>query len=320
VDAELRSRGLRTFIDVADSDAGQFWPQAQAAIHRCRAFVLICTNGSFETKQGDDWVLREVTEVTALGRPIVPVFSKDFKPPATLPPSLAQAIEYNGVSMDTQFHVAAFDHLSQLLGGRKRSEQRRRVAILGSLAVLTLLASLVVGAREISGLTEEFRRERDARQAAEAALEKSRADERRAAEQLQREADARSQQLARDLAELEKRRAEQLLADEKKRAEQLLADERRQREADAQRDELARDLTAAEQRRSEQILAAAAEAKRLAEQRRQACFSSCQVARNKCESACFIKTDSFSASGQQLREACNDSCKQNVPFCVANCQ
>jgi hypothetical protein len=137
VNAELRSRGLRTFIDVADSDPGRFWSQVQAAIRGCRAVVLICTNGSFESKLGDDWVLREVSEAMALGRPIVPVFSQDFKPPPELPPPLAQAIEYNGVSMDTQFHVAAFDHLSQLVGGRKRSAQRRRVAILASLAFLT---------------------------------------------------------------------------------------------------------------------------------------------------------------------------------------
>jgi len=130
VNAELRSRGVRTFIDVSESDPGQFWPQIRAAIHSCSAFVLICTNGSFETRQGDDWVLREVGEATTLGRPIIPVFSQDFKRPAVLLPLLAQATEYNGVSMDTQFHVAAFDHLSQLVGGRKRSEQRRRVAVL----------------------------------------------------------------------------------------------------------------------------------------------------------------------------------------------
>lgn len=149
VNAELRSRGLRTFIDVAESDPGQFWSQIQAAIHSCRALVLICTNGSFEARPGDDWVLREVSEAMALRRPIVPVFSQDFKPPTTLPSPLAQAMEYNGVSMDTQFHVAAFDHLSQLVGGRKRSEQRRRVAVFGSLAFLTFLASLALGARQI---------------------------------------------------------------------------------------------------------------------------------------------------------------------------
>src|ERR1700685_2594055 len=118
VDAELRSRGVRTFIDVSESDPGQCWTQIRAAIDSCRAFVLICTNGSFETRPGDDWVLREVGEDTALGRPIVPVFSQDFKRPEVLLPLIALATEYNGVSMDTQFHVAAFDHLSQLVGGR----------------------------------------------------------------------------------------------------------------------------------------------------------------------------------------------------------
>jgi hypothetical protein len=78
------------------------------------------------------------------------------------------------------------------------------------LAFLTVLASLVLGAREIIGLTEEFRREREAPQA----LERNRADERRAAEQRQLEADARSDQLARELAALEKRRSDRIPADE----------------------------------------------------------------------------------------------------------
>ena len=289
VNAELRSRGLRTFIDVADSDPGQFWVQAEAAIHRCRALVLICTSGSFETRPGDDWVLREVSEAMALGRPIVPVFSQDFEDPAGLPPPLAQAMEYNGVSMDTQFHVAAFDHLSQLVGGRKRSEQRRRVAILGCLAFLILLASLVLGARQIIGLTEEFRREREARQAAEAALSKSRADERRAAEQRQSEADARSKELTEDLAALEKRRLDQLRAEEDR--------ERRARDEAARRAQLAE-----------------SEAARQAEQRRRDCISGCQSRRSECESSCFYRFDG------KPREACKDSCKQYEPFCKSNCQ
>src|SRR5689334_14538479 len=106
VNAELRSRGLRTFIDVSESDPGQFWPQIKAAIHSCRALVLICAKGTFDSRAGDDWVLREVSEAAALNCPIVPVFSQDFMRPGVLPPLIAQALEYNGVSMDTQFHVA----------------------------------------------------------------------------------------------------------------------------------------------------------------------------------------------------------------------
>ena len=175
VNAELRSRGLRTFIDVTESDPGQFWAQAEAAIRSCCALVLICTNGSFQAKTADDWVLREVSEALKLGRLIIPVFSQDFEPPSALPLALAQAIQYNGVSMDTQFHVAAFDHLSQMVGGRKRSEQRRRVAIFWSLASLTLLALLALGAREIIRLNGEVRQEREARKA----MEQRSADERR---------------------------------------------------------------------------------------------------------------------------------------------
>jgi hypothetical protein len=288
VNAELRSRGLRTFVDVADSEPGRFWPQAQAAIHACRALVLICTNGSFESKPGDDWVLREVSEAMALGRPIVPVFSQDFKPPTAPPSPLAQAIEYNGVSMDTQFHVAAFDHLSQLVGGRKRSEQRRRVAILGSLAILTLVTSLALGAREVIELSQEFRREREARQAA----------------------DARSDELAKDLATLQESRA----ADVRAATE-------REKQAKSESEGLARDLAAVNEKRTDDMRAATErekqaryDAERQAEARRRNCISGCESTRRSCESSCFYRFDG------QLRASCQDSCKQQEPFCKSTCQ
>ena len=102
--------------------------------------------------------------------------------------------------MDTQFHIAAFDHLSQLVGGRKRSEQRRRVAMFWSLASLTLLALLALGARDIIRLNGEIRQEREARQA-----------ERRAAEERSKEveknldaAEERSKKLEKNLAGMER--------------------------------------------------------------------------------------------------------------------
>jgi|SRR5271165_1557275 len=287
VNAELRSRGLRTFLDVAESDPGRFWVQAQAAIRSCRAVVLICTNGSFQAK-ADDWVLREVSEAMALGRLIVPVLSQDFEPPSALPPPLEQAMQYNGVSMDTQFHVAAFDHLSQLVGGRKRSEQRRRVAIFGSLASLTLLASLALGARGIIRLNDEVRREREARQAASArseqlaqdmaAMEKKRADERRAAEE-------RSKELEKNLAGMERSSADERAA---------AAEQERRAEFQQRQD------------------------KYQAELRHEGCISKCESTRiNECGPSC----SKFSwGSEADSRQRCEDTCKQYEALCKHGCQ
>jgi len=301
VDAELRSRGLRTFIDVAESDPGQFWTQIQAAIRSCRAVVLICTNGSFQAKAADDWVLREITEAMALSRPIVPVFSQDWEPPSALPPPLAQAIEYNGVSMDTQFHVAAFDHLSQLVGGRKRSEQRRRVALFGSLALLTLLTSLALGAREIIRLNQEVRREREAGEAASArseklsqdmaAIEKKRADERSAAEERQRQGDARSKELEKNLAGMERSSA-----DERRAATERQEQAERQRQMDNFNAGI----------------------------RHNDCINKCSSNRSQCESDCrskinsdrYATTDSYRAALDQ----CYDTCKQYESLCKNGCQ
>jgi hypothetical protein len=306
VDAELRLRGVRTFIDVSESDPGQFWPQIRAAIHSCRALVLICTNGSFETRPGDDWVLREVSEATALGRPIVPVLSQDFKRPEALSPLIAQAIEYNGVSMDTQFHVAAFDHLSQLVGGRKRSEQRRRVAALAGLASLTLLAALALGGREIIGLTRAVSVEREARKAAEirseelaksvTVLEKTEADIRRATEERERLADEQ---------------AKSIDALGRIQAENRRAAEERDRLAKEQAEKRERDRIAAEQ--------SAAIARRLEDERRQ--WSAKIQARDRaqdeqqhCNSRCYERRDDCEAHSANI-----ESCRRPFTQCQDDC-
>jgi TIR domain len=286
VNAELRSRGLRTFLDVAESDPGQFWPQAQAAIRSCRAIVLICTNGSFETRKGEDWVLREVIEARGLDRQIVPVFSQDFEQPRDLPPPLAWAIENNGVSMDTQFHGAAFDHLSQLVGGRKRSEQRRRVALFWALASMTLLLSLALGARNISRLNAEANSEREARQAA----------------------NARSEKLAKDMAAMEAKRAEEQQATE----QQQLRIDLRSKELEESLNSL--DRRAADEQRAETDREKTAKSN--AQARTNACLDRCQTQVNQCSFAC--PSGNGNANGEVWGN-CVQACHKKSDLCRANC-
>jgi hypothetical protein len=156
-----------------------------------------------------------------------------------------------------------------------------------------LVAALVVGGREIIRLTEEFRLEREARQAAEVALEKSRADEKRAAEQRQREADARSEEFARELA-----------ASEKRRLDQIRADEDRQRRA------------MVEAARREQAAKSQAEFQDYV--RRRDCSSACQQTLSNCERECNYR---FTGSDRRdARVACEDSCKQSNTLCMSTCR
>ena len=304
VNAELRARGLRTFLDVAESDPGKFWPQIQTAIHSCRALILICTSDSFQSRGGDDWVLREIEEATKLGRQIVPVFSQDFTAPPVLPPLLARAMENNGVSMDTQFHVAAFDHLSQLIGGRKRSEQRRRVALLWVLASLALVSALAFGARDINRLNVEANRERDARQAANArseqlardlaAMEKKTAEEREAVEQQQSRIDSRSKQLEQNLTALDLRAAtEKSAADKRAEAEK--------REIEAEK------MDAAEREKTAQYNAQA---------RSYSCRQRCDSeAFFQCHGSCETRYPHIDAN----RDRCEEDCSNKRASCRANC-
>jgi hypothetical protein len=60
VDARLRERGYKTFLDVSTEEGGRFAQQIEQAIAGCRAFILICTPGGFDRDGAeDDWVDRE---------------------------------------------------------------------------------------------------------------------------------------------------------------------------------------------------------------------------------------------------------------------
>jgi TIR domain len=319
VDAELRSRGLRTFIDVSESDPGQFWPQIRAAIESCRAFVLICSNGSLEPRTGDDWVLREVSEAIAHGRPIVPVFSQNFRRPAVMSPELAQATESNGVSMDTQFHVAAFDHLSQLVGGRKRAEQRRRVALSAGLAVLALLGSLALGGREIYGLAQELGRERDARKAADArsedlaksvgVLERAEADIRRATEESERIANEQ----AKTIVNLERlQAANRRAAEERDRLAKEQADKRERERSEAEQSAAVRRRQEDERRQWRATL----DARDRAESEAGACLARCR--RNEDECGRGASNERKTACNNQ-RQRCESDCRDALHRICSSC-
>jgi hypothetical protein len=138
VNAELVRRKCATHLDVEHQEPGKFWEQLQATIRSCRAFVLICTTESFAAAHaGEDWVVREVAEALASGRLIVPVFSKGFVPPPNLSGPLADALQYNGISMDTQFPAAAFDRLAELVGGRRSIRGTRLVLVTTAVIILS---------------------------------------------------------------------------------------------------------------------------------------------------------------------------------------
>lgn len=81
VDARLRERGYKTFLDVSTEEGGRFAQHIQDAIAGCRAFVLICTPGTFDRgRDQDDWVDRECAVALEKKKLIVPFFGSSFDP------------------------------------------------------------------------------------------------------------------------------------------------------------------------------------------------------------------------------------------------
>lgn len=141
-DAQLRTRGYKTFLDVSTEEAGRFTEQIELEIAGCHAFVLICTPGSFDRKPGqDDWVARECELALEHKKRIIPFFSPEFEPPAVLPPSVQLAFEFTAVRLSTDFPDATFKRLVKLIGPPR---QRGRLAFAAAGMVLALTTAAFI--------------------------------------------------------------------------------------------------------------------------------------------------------------------------------
>lgn len=144
--------------------------RAQEAIRFCCAVVVICTNGSFQAK-ADDWVLREVSEAMALGRPIVPVFSQDFR---TSQRFTSTAGAGNTIQRRLDGHTVPCCGFRSLIpaGGRQKTIRTAQACCyLRESRFINLAGVAPLGARDIIRLNEEVPRECEARKATSARSE-----------------------------------------------------------------------------------------------------------------------------------------------------
>ena len=121
VDAQLRSRGYRTYLDVNDLRSGHFDEQLLTVIENTQDFVVVLTPGDLNRCHDEgDWLRRELAHAIATGRNIVPVFGSKIEYPESLPTDIAALRQYQAVEYSHQYSPGFLNRLLDLLTPRHR--------------------------------------------------------------------------------------------------------------------------------------------------------------------------------------------------------
>ena len=96
----LRQKGFRVFYDIEALGVGEFDRKILREIERADVFLLILSKNALDRCANEgDWVRREIAHAMSLGKPIIPLFFRDFTFPSKLPAELSRLPYYNGVDI-----------------------------------------------------------------------------------------------------------------------------------------------------------------------------------------------------------------------------
>jgi hypothetical protein len=143
----LQRRGYRVFMDVEDLRSGPFNTALLAEIEAATDVVVVLTPECLERcSDPNDWLRREVAHAIQREKNVVPVMTRGFRWPLSLPEDLAALPTFQGVPPSLEYFEASMDKLARLLQGRCPSNHRPpglAVAVASGMAVLLLVVALV---------------------------------------------------------------------------------------------------------------------------------------------------------------------------------
>lgn len=108
----LQLKGINSFFDIESMKCGKFNEQIYQKIEECPNFILILTKDCLNRCNNyDDWVKCEISHAIKLNKNIVPIITKDFVFPNTLPNEIEPIRYYQGISANNEF----FDYMIEKL-------------------------------------------------------------------------------------------------------------------------------------------------------------------------------------------------------------
>ena len=142
----LSALGYRVSFDIETLRNGKFNEQLYNRIDECKDVIVILNRTALELRENpdDDWLRLEVAHALKAGRNIVAVFLRDFvRPkPGTLPPDIADLLDYQGVISSDEHFDSTFDRICDLLIAKPR-RRCRKIALLVGLGLALLAAGVV---------------------------------------------------------------------------------------------------------------------------------------------------------------------------------
>ena len=113
----LTDRGFKVFLDVESLRAGRFNEALFERIAECTdVLVILPPNGLDRCIDPNDWVRLEVARALQLEKNVIPIITRNFEFPKTLPEDIESLQHMNGINASNEYFDAAIEKLiSRLL-------------------------------------------------------------------------------------------------------------------------------------------------------------------------------------------------------------
>ena len=146
----LKDSNYSVFQDVESLRSGNFNTALYDVIENCQDFILVLSPGALDRcANADDWVKNEIVYALEHGKNIIPIMTRGFEWPETLPPEIEALRFKNGLTASTEYFDKFLEKLLTFLvsGQAKKDSQKQkhslRVILFSSLYLLGLLLPLV---------------------------------------------------------------------------------------------------------------------------------------------------------------------------------
>ena len=125
-DTGVNARTMVAHFDVEDMDSGMFSSQIQHVIEQAPDFIIVLSGDALgKCTDSFDWMRLEIEWALGSGKNIIPVFTRDFTWPETLPKEIAAIKFYHGITIRNDTFEQSAGQIEQLLasgraaGGKK---------------------------------------------------------------------------------------------------------------------------------------------------------------------------------------------------------
>lgn len=153
----LEKDGYKVSFDKHTIKRGKFDDKLLRRIEKCKDFIIVLNERSFDrTKEEDykleeDWVVKELQHAIKYKKNIIPVMMHDFDWPENMPKEISDLKLINGPKIDPDYYDAFYNKLCEdFLITKSAKRETTSLKLTGVLVVAAMLIGLLIGAKFIN--------------------------------------------------------------------------------------------------------------------------------------------------------------------------